>query len=94
MNEHEEEIESVDVHWDKGLILTASKDGYVKIWNTRKEIIREIKFNEDINQALFLNNLGDVIVAHGSGQISVINAVDYQPFELALPSNDLVHGKF
>lgn len=67
MNEHEEEIESVDVHWDKGLILTASKDGYVKIWNTQKDLIREIKFNEDINQALFLNNLADVVVAHGSG---------------------------
>lgn len=40
MNEHEEEIENVDVHWDQGLILTASRDGYVKIWNTRKDLIR------------------------------------------------------
>ena len=67
MNEHEEEIENVDVHWDRGLILTASRDGFVKIWNPRKDLIRQIKFNEEIIQALFLNNLGDVIVAHGSG---------------------------
>ena len=77
MNEHEEEIENVDVHWDQGLVLTASRDGYVKIWNTRKDLVRQIRFNEEIKQALFLNNLADVIVAHGSGQISVIHASDY-----------------
>lgn len=47
------------------MILTACSDGLVKIWNSKKEMLREIKFHDQITQALFLNNNADVLVAHG-----------------------------
>jgi hypothetical protein len=46
---------SVDIYYNKGLILTACKEGLVKVWNCKKELIREIKFNDPIKSALFLN---------------------------------------
>jgi hypothetical protein len=48
----------------------------VKVWNAKKELIREVKFNETIRSALFLNSSADIVVAHG-GQLSVILASDY-----------------
>lgn len=56
VNEHEEPLEMVDVLYNQGLILTSSGDGYVKVWNACKELIRQIKFNEKIKEAVFLND--------------------------------------
>ena len=56
--------------------MTSSRDGLVKIWNLKKELLREIKFNEPIFAACFLNKNADIAVGH-SGQISVIYAKDY-----------------
>lgn len=33
MNEHEGDLGNVDIYYEKGLILTSSIDGNVKIWN-------------------------------------------------------------
>lgn len=63
--EHDDQLMNVDVHLEKGLILSSSADRLVKVWNMKKELIREIKFNEDITQALFLNHKGDIVTAHG-----------------------------
>lgn len=87
MSEHDGELLSVDVHPEKQLILTAGVDGLVKIWNARKDILREIKFNEPITQALFLNTNADVVVAHG-GQLTVIYAEDYRPLESINPTKE------
>jgi hypothetical protein len=65
VNEHEEPLETVDVLHDQGLILTSSADGRVKVWNACKELIREIKFNEEIKEAVFLNDQADIVIAHG-----------------------------
>ena len=56
---------NVDVYYEKGLMLTACKEGLVKVWNLKKELIREIKFNDPIISALFLNQEADIIVGHG-----------------------------
>ena len=45
-------------------MLTACGDGLVKIWNAKKELIREIQFNEPIVSAIFLNSDADVLVGH------------------------------
>jgi WD40 repeat protein len=87
MSEHDDALLSVDVHPEKQLILTSAEDGLVKIWNSRKDLLREIKFNEPITQALFLNHDADVVVAHG-GQLTVIYAEDYKPWEIFNPSRE------
>lgn len=71
---------SVDVVQAKGLLLTCCSDGLIKVWNEKKELIREIKFNEPVVSAKFINNDGDIVVAH-AGQLSIIKAADYEPFE-------------
>ena len=92
MNEHDDEINGLDILYEHGLILSSSVEGMVKVWNSKKELIRSIKFNEEITQAMFLNDQADIVVGHG-GQLSIIYAKDYQPFENTPPSMQDVKGK-
>jgi hypothetical protein len=62
--EHEEPLLNFDVHLEKGLMLSCCEEGLVKVWNSRKELLREIKFNEPIVSALFLNEEADIVIAH------------------------------
>lgn len=55
MDEHEDELESIDFLFQKGLYVTGGRDGLVKVWNSKKELIREIKFPEPITAVCFLN---------------------------------------
>ncbi len=93
MNEHEEPLETVDILYNQGLILTSSGDGNIKIWNACKDLVREIKFNEDIKEAVFLNDQGDIVIAHG-GQVSIVYASDYQPYEMPLPPWNEINGNY
>lgn len=74
-----------------GLFVTGGKDGLVKVWNIKKELIREIKFPEPITAVCFLNSSADLLVGH-IGKVSSVSTVfakDYKPYEqieLASPS--------
>lgn len=57
-------------------MLSACEEGLIKVWNQKKELLREIRFNDPIVSALFLNEEADIVVAH-SGQLSIIAAIDY-----------------
>ena len=93
MNEHDGDLGNVDIYYEKGLILTCSVDGNVKIWNQKKKIVREIRFNEEITSALFLNSNADLVVSHG-GQLSIISSADYLPEEVPLPSDEEIKSKY
>lgn len=72
-----------------GLFVTGAKDGLVKVWNIKKELIREIKFPEPITSVCFLNSKADILVGH-VGKVSSVLAKDYKPFEIAdLASPDM-----
>lgn len=79
-DEHEDELMSVDMLQSKGLFVTGGRDGLIKVWNMRKELVREIKFPEPITAVCFLNPQGDILVGH-VGKVSSVMAVDYKPFE-------------
>jgi WD40 repeat protein len=81
MNEHEDELESIDFLYEKGLFVTGGKDGSVKVWNIKKDLIREIKFPEPITSVCFLNANADILVGH-VGKVSSILAKDYKPYEV------------
>lgn len=101
IDEHEDELMSVDYLPMKsdnhdsqklgGLFVTGGKDGLVKVWNIKKELIREIKFPEPITAVCFLNSSADLLVGH-IGKVSSVSTVfakDYKPYEqmeLACPS--------
>ena len=50
----------------------------IKIWNFKRELIREIKFTEPISAVCFLNEQADLIVGH-KGKLSRIFSNDYLP---------------
>ena len=64
------------------MIISGSEDGYVKVWNIKKELIREIKFPEPVYSVSFLNNEGDIIVGH-LGKLSTVSHTDYKPQEIS-----------
>lgn len=81
MDEHEDYLEGVDFLYGHGLFVTGGKDGCVKVWNTKKELVREIKFPEPITSVCFLNSEGDILAGH-IGKVSSVLAKDYKPFEV------------
>lgn len=55
IDEHEDELMSIDMLESKGLFVTGGKDGIVKVWNIKKQLIREMKFPEPITSVSFFN---------------------------------------
>jgi WD40 repeat protein len=90
MDEHEDELTSIDFLPSKGIFASGAKDGLVKVWNSKKELIREIKFPEPIVSVCFKNGNADILVGH-LGKVSSVVAADYKPYEnkdLAQPSQE------
>lgn len=79
--EHESKIMDLDMFPDKNLFISGSMDGYVKVWNIKKELIREIKFPEPVYSVSFLNKNGDILVGH-LGKVSSVSHTDYVPDEI------------
>lgn len=86
LDEHEEDLTTIDMLQSRGLFVTGGQDCLIKVWNMRKEMIREIKFPEPITSVCFLNPQGDILVGH-VGKVSSVMAADYKPFE----SKSLTH---
>ena len=70
----------------EGLYATGGVDGYVKVWNDNKELIREICFPEEINTVSFLNTDWDILIGHGP-KLSIILSKDYKSFEKQINEN-------
>lgn len=62
--EHEDKVEAIDIHLGLGLIVTGDNEGLVKIWNRKKQVVREIKFTEPITAVCFLNEQADLLIGH------------------------------
>ena len=77
-NEHEEHVTSIDVHYGKRLIVTGDTNGLIKLWNYKKELIREVKFTEPVSAVCFQDEEGDLLVGH-EGKLSRIEAKNYLP---------------
>ena len=88
-DEHEDKFTCCDVLLSSSLIVTGDKEGLVKIWNSKKQLIREIKFVEPINSVAFINTEGDIIVGH-SRNLSKVEFRTYRdlPDPVILDEND------
>eukprot|EP00347_Sterkiella_histriomuscorum_P023301 403335171 len=78
--DHDQKLLCIDTLHSHSYFLTVAQDKIVKVWNIKKDLIREIKFTDQITQAVFANQSADIIVAH-KGKMSIIYAKEYQPFE-------------
>ena len=88
-DEHEDEFTCFDTLPNLGLIVTGDKDGLVKIWNCKKQLIREVKFVESVNSVVFLNPEADIIVGH-FGNLSRLNACDYLDKKMEVTDQDFI----
>jgi len=79
--DHDKKVHDVESFPRLNLFITGSLDGYAKVWNVKKELIREIKFPEKVYSVSFLNPDGDILVGH-HGKVSMVSHNDYNPFEL------------
>lgn len=79
--EHEKSVTDLDVFPAKNLFISSGLDGFVKVWNLQKQLIREIKFPEAVYSVTFLNERGDLIVGH-LGKVSTVAVEDYVPDEI------------
>ncbi len=84
--EHEQNITALDFHRNLNLIVSSCEGGLVKIWTTNnvknlgdKQMIREITFPNKVDSVCFMNEHGDIMVAHDK-RISVIKFQTYWPF--------------
>ena len=87
-DEHEDQLTCCDIFEKERLYVTGDKEGLVKIWNFKKQLMREVKFVEPINSVCFLNENADIIVGH-SGNLSLLNARDYGDRKLKVSQEEL-----
>ena len=84
--EHEQNITALDFHRTLNLFVSSCEGGLVKIWTTNniknlgdKQMVREITFPNKVDSVCFMNEHGDIMVAHDK-RISVIKFQTYWPF--------------
>ena len=53
--EHDEEVTTIDAHAGLKLLVSGDAGGLIKVWNFRRQLVREIKFGEPISAVCFLN---------------------------------------
>jgi hypothetical protein len=68
----------IDTYLAWNLFVTGGLDCHAKIWNLKKEMIREIKVPEKIFAVAFLNEKGDVLIGHNA-KVSTVETQDYRP---------------
>lgn len=62
--EHRQSIEIIDTCKHLKIFMTCSLDGMIKLWHTDKSIIIEIKLDDALSHARFLNSSGDLICGY------------------------------
>ena len=59
-------MQGMDTYPKWNLFVTGSLDCHAKVWNLKKEMIREIKVPEKIYSVAFLNDKGDILIGHNA----------------------------
>lgn len=78
--DHTQEVTSLSGCPYLGLFASSSRDGTVKVWGTRGELLAEINFGGTVTAVGFANPQGDLLVGMQL-QIMVIRAAEYLPDE-------------
>lgn len=69
--EHESTVTFIDCIPDQQVYVTGSTDGVVKVWNFKKELIKEIEFHEAVNTVVFMDSSQDLLVGH-AGKVTEV----------------------
>lgn len=79
-NDHDSGLNCLAIIPDNGFVATGSNDHTIKVWNTQKQVIREIVFPDKIEGVEFLDNAGSLVIGH-NGKVSAIRHNDYHLYE-------------
>ncbi|KAJ3271703.1 WD repeat-containing protein 87 [Terramyces sp. JEL0728] len=80
-DDHVNAISSMDVLQTLPILVNASIDGVVKVWDMQNNtLIREIQFNDAVSSVIFANPRGDLLVALPI-EIVLVQVQDYLPPE-------------
>lgn len=55
-NEHDDPIISIDVSEHQNLQVSVDKEGLIKVWNEVRDLVREIKFNDEVASVAFASS--------------------------------------
>ncbi|XP_077972038.1 uncharacterized protein LOC120338981 isoform X1 [Styela clava] len=61
-SEHKDKITDVKACKKQNVFCTCSADGFIKIWDSNKTLLTDIKLGEDLTCCDFLNDHGDLII--------------------------------
>ncbi|KAJ3390555.1 hypothetical protein HDU92_000394 [Lobulomyces angularis] len=76
-DDHGESLTNISANPKLGLFVTASKDGFIKVWDTNNILIREIQFQEPI-ESMCINRHSDIIFGL-QGRVDIIRSKFYLP---------------
>ncbi|XP_076456330.1 uncharacterized protein LOC143290640 [Babylonia areolata] len=78
--DHSDEVMALDMCPTIRMFLTCSNDGFVKIWDSDNQLVREMNFGHAIHGACFANNRGDILVGLHN-RIIMIPMTSYLPLD-------------
>jgi WD40 repeat protein len=91
MDDHDDRLSATDYHPVLGLYVSGGLDRYVRIFNLKKELLKEIKFPQPVTAVCFLNARGDVIVGHET-KVSIVLVEDLK-LDFIVDNNYPLHPK-
>uniref|UniRef100_A0A6P8IQV6 Uncharacterized protein LOC116303278 n=1 Tax=Actinia tenebrosa TaxID=6105 RepID=A0A6P8IQV6_ACTTE len=60
--DHQGPINGIDANKSLGIFCSSSTDGFLRLWDKTKTLLREISLDGSLTAAHFLNNRGDVLI--------------------------------
>lgn len=64
LRDHSNDLTGIDFNRKLGIIVSSCKGGVIKIWTYFKTFISEIQFPNKVDSVCFLNENGDILIAH------------------------------
>ena len=77
LDEHFGGLGGIDFHPKLEIFVSGGPDATVKIFNIKKEILKEIKFPQPVTGVIFKNPEGDLMISHEE-KVSVVRYQDLQ----------------
>ena len=74
MDCHQKGLSSLDYHPHLGVYCSGGLDRMVRVFNKKKELIKEVKFPQPVSCVSFMNKRGDILVGHLTNVSVVMNA--------------------
>jgi hypothetical protein len=71
LNDHNVGMTCSDFHDELNIYVTGGLDQYVRVFNLKKELLKEVLFPQPVESICFMNRHGDMVVGHDT-KVSLI----------------------